>query len=242
MRPPRSALSYAACLAAAAGSLLPAHKPQLIRRRQHTHVAKKRAKQQPRSKPARTKRREPPADKSARPAEQIATTIGEAARQIGVSTRVFAGWMTDPAFPGTPGQPGKQNGHFPIEKIRLWHLATHGPRAKSSEHDEEIAALKLRKAQLECDAEQVELERALGSIGDADEWAALARRIIAAAKGQLDELADRALARLPAKVPGAVKRAVRAAIERSVADALNTLAELVAGDTDETDDVPDDET
>lgn len=177
---------------------------------------------------------------SAPPPELIATTIGEAARIIGVSPRVLATWLTDPTFPGEPGQPGKQNGRFPIERIRTWHLATHGPRAKGQERDEETAALKLLKAQLDCDREQVALERAIGSIGDVEEFAALARRVIAAAKGQLDELADRTLARLPAKLPGAVKRTIRQVIAQSVTDVLNGLAELIAGDSDETDDVPDD--
>jgi hypothetical protein len=173
-------------------------------------------------------------------AEQIVATIPEAALLLEVAPRTLAQWLTDPTFPGKAGTPGRRDGYFPISQIRQWHLATHGATARGSQTDAEAATAKRLKAQIECDRAQVELEKELLTIGDVEQWEALARRVIAAAKGQLDELPDRVAARLPGKLAPEIKQTIRRVIAQSTADALNTLAELVAGDTDETEDTPDD--
>ena len=173
-------------------------------------------------------------------AEQFVTTIAEAAQLLEVAPRTFAGWLTDPTFPGKAGTPGRRDGYFPIAAIRAWHLATHGVSAKSAASDEVAAAAKRMRAQIQNDREQVALEKDLGTIGDTEEMAAFCRRVAANAKALLDELADRVNARLPAKYPAAIRAINRKVINESVADILHTIAELVTGVTDATDDVPDD--
>lgn len=173
-------------------------------------------------------------------AEQIVTTIAEAALLLEVAPRTLAGWLTDPTFPGKPGTPGRRDGHFPIASIRQWHLATHGATARGNQTDEKTAAAKRLRAQIQCDSEQVALEKELGTIGDTEAMAAFCRRVVANVKTQADELPDRANARLPAKVSAEIRAAVRKAIAQSVADMLNSIAELVAGDEDDTEDLPDD--
>jgi hypothetical protein len=199
----------------------------------------------PPPKPRRPSATKTTGEKTAQPKqlpELIATTIGEAATLLGISPRVFAHWATEPGFPGQPGEPGKRNGNFPIDSIRTWHLATHAPswRSRGSEDDEAAAARRL-KLLIECDQAQVELERELGTIGDTETWAAFCRRVVAATKAQLEEVADRTLARLPGKIDAATRKIIRKAIEQTVADALNTIAELIAGDDDEAEDLADDE-
>jgi phage terminase Nu1 subunit (DNA packaging protein) len=172
--------------------------------------------------------------------DQVVTTRDEAARLMQVSTRVFATWLTDPTFPGKAGTPGRRDGYFPIGAIRAWHLQTHGGDRRSGQTDAELAATRRLKSQIECDQAQVELEKELGTIGDTAKMEAFCRRVVAAVKSQLDELADRVNARLPAKFPAEVRKINRKVINESVADVLNTAAELVAGDQDDAEDLPDD--
>jgi hypothetical protein len=195
-------------------------------------------------KPARTKPApiQPSRPISSEPAELVATTIGEAAVLLDISTRVLATWATQPGFPGKPGSPGKRDGHFPIEKIRTWHLATHGPSwRRGGNEDEEAAAARRLKLLIECDQAQVELERDLGTIGDTEAMALFCRRVVNAAKSQLEEAADRTLSRLPGKIDAATRKIIRKAIEQTVSEALNTIAELVAGDADDDEDLADED-
>lgn len=197
--------------------------------------------QSPKSKAAEAKPAQPQASSPEPSPAIVATTIAEAAGHLKVAPRTLAGWLTDSTFPGRAGSPGKGDGHFPIAEIQRWHLATFGVTARGGgEGDEAAAAAKRLKAQIDCDRAQIELERELKTIGDVDAWEALARRIIAAARAQLEELPDRAAARLPAKLAADVRKTFRRVVEQSVADTLNTLAELIAGDTDETEDLADD--
>ena len=172
--------------------------------------------------------------------ELIARTIGEASILLGVSTRTLAAWCTEPGFPGTPGGPGKQDGDFPIAAIRDWHLATHARATNGKDDDEETLRTRRLKQQIEVDHAQVDLEKELQTIGDTLAWEQFCRRVVAAAKAQLEELPDRVNARLPGKLPAALRATIRKVIAESVFKTLNTFAELVAGDCDETEDLPDD--
>lgn len=92
------------------------------------------------------------------PSEVIARTRAEAARALGINTRTLAGYLTDPTFPGEAGDPGLQNGRFPIEKIQAWidlkdelRLAKSGERTAAIQSDptkKALDALKLEKEQI----------------------------------------------------------------------------------------------
>lgn len=172
-------------------------------------------------------------------ADQVARTIAEAALLLDVAPRTLAQWQTDATFPGQAGTPGRRDGYYPIAAIRTWHLATHGAQSRHGASDAELAAVKRLKAQIECDRDQVDLERELGTIHDTAAEERLIRRQIATAKALLEEMADKVQSRLPSKVPPAVRQRIRQAIEEVLAETLNAIAELAAGDTDATDDAPD---
>jgi hypothetical protein len=183
---------------------------------------------------------EPPKDAAPAAADLVATTIHAAAEHLGVAPRTFAGWLTDPSFPGRAGSPGKGDGYFPIAQIRVWHLATHGVTAKSKTHDEEAAAAKRLKALIDCDSAQISFERELGSLLDRGQTERFLRRMITTAKALHEEMADKVDSRLPGSVPADVRKRIRQAVEEVVAEAMNALAEVSMGDQDETEDVPDD--
>lgn len=173
-------------------------------------------------------------------APQIVTTRAEAAHVLGVNMRTLAGWLTDPSFPGKAGTPGRQDGYFPIEEIRAWRSATHGGDHRSdAAATEQIAAERLRRLQLEADRDHYELERDLGGILDYEATARLHERNIATAQTQLDQIVERALARLPSKTPRRIRRIVRRAIQEGIDQSLDVLAESIAGDSDPDDDAED---
>jgi hypothetical protein len=177
----------------------------------------------------------------ASPAEEIVGTIGEAALALSVAPRTLATWLNDPTFPGKAGHPGRGDGHFPIAAIRAWHLATHGVTDKSEHADEAAAAAKVKKAIVDSDRAHLALERELKSILDAEEFSKFLTRMIATAKAVHDEMPDRVEARLPGSLAADVKQRIRQAVEATIVEAMNALAEAIAGDTDETDDLQDDD-
>lgn len=174
-------------------------------------------------------------------AEGVVHTIGEAALALGVAPRTLAGWLTDSTFPGKAGQPGCRDGVFPIAAIRAWHTATHGVTDKTSSSDEEAAQAKRLKALIDADRAQLSLERELGSILDAEEQERFLRRLIATAKSLHEELPDRVEVRLPGDLSAEVRLRIRQAIEASSVEIMNGLGEAIAGDQDETEDLPDDD-
>lgn len=172
---------------------------------------------------------------------QVVTTRGEAALLLDVNLRTLATWLNDPSFPGKAGSPGRQDGYFPISEIRAWRSAMHGGDHRSdAAATEQIAAARLRRLQLEAERDHFELERDIGSILDFEATARLQERAIAIAQTQLDQIVERAIARLPAKTPRRIRRIVRQAIQQGVTSACDALAEAIAGDADEAEDVADD--
>jgi len=172
---------------------------------------------------------------------QIATTKAEAAVLCGVSLRVMGDWLCDPTFPGKAGSPGRQDGYFPIAEIRAWRSATRGGDHRSdAAATEQIAAARLRRLVLEAERDHFELERDIGNILDFEETARLQERSIATAQTQLDQIVERALARLPGKTPRRIRRIVRQSIQEGIRAACDALAEAIAGDRDEAEDAPDD--
>lgn len=174
----------------------------------------------------------------ARPAEgsplpdQVATTIAETARDLGVAPRTVAQWLTDPTFPGKAGGPGRRDGYFPLGKIREWQAMTHAAHGRAAVTDAEMLAARRLKIQIDNDRAQIALEKELGSIADGDEVARFLQRQIATAKALLDETADKVDSRLPGKIPPPVRLRIRQAIDEVIAETLNSLAELAVGDQD----------
>lgn len=174
----------------------------------------------------------------ARSQEPVATTRDDAARLLGVSTRCFAEWLTDPTFPGKAGSPGRSDSYFPIDTIRRWMLASgKGPRSVPT--DQELAAARRLKVQIDNDRAQVALEKELQSIADAGDVVKLIERQVATAKALLGECADKVDSRLPGKLDPQLRQTIRQAINEVMAETQNAIAETAAGDTDETDDEPD---
>jgi hypothetical protein len=170
---------------------------------------------------------------------QIAATKAEAAVLCGVSLRVMGDWLTDPTFPGKAGSPGRQDGYFPIAEIKAWRSATRGGDHRSdAAATQEIAAERLRRLRIEADRDHFELEQDLGNLLDFEQTARLQERAIATAQTQLDQIVERALARLPSKTPRRIRRIVRQAITEGVAAACDALADSLATDAD--DEVADD--
>jgi hypothetical protein len=166
-------------------------------------------------------------------ADQVATTIAETARDLGVAPRTVAQWLTDPTFPGKAGGPGRRDGYFPLGQIRDWQAATHAANGRAAVTDAEMLAARRLKIQIDNDRAQIALEKELGSIADGDEVARFLKRQVATAKALLDETADKVDSRLPGKIPPAVRMRIRQAIEEVIAETLNSLAELAVGDQDQ---------
>jgi hypothetical protein len=171
--------------------------------------------------------------------DQVATTVAEAARILEVSPRCFANWLTDPSFPGKPGTPGRGDSYFPIGAIRGWLAAMRGGR--HTQADDELLTARRLKVHIDNDRAQVALEKELRSLADAGEVARLIERQVETAKALLGECADKVESRLPAGIDAELRERIRQAINEVIAETQNAIAEIRAGDTDETDDAPDDE-
>lgn len=170
---------------------------------------------------------------SAQPAGAIVTTRAEAANLLGVNLRTLATWLTDPTFPGKPGSPGRQDGHFPIAEINAWRALRLGEDARPAGRASEEASAKLRKTLIQCDREQFEFERELRTILDYEATARLIERVIATAQALREQLPDKIDSRLPAKLGPKTRKRIRRAVLEVLAEDAQVLSEMAAGDTDE---------
>jgi hypothetical protein len=168
-------------------------------------------------------------------ADQIATTIADAAREFGVAPRTFSLWLTDPTFPGKAGTPGRRDGYFPLQQIRAWQAAAIGG-TRAAAADAEMLAGRRLKLQIDNDRQQVALEKELGSIADCEAIARFQARQVATAKALFGEAPDKVDSRLPGKLAQPVRLRIRQALEEVIAETLNALAELAAGDLDDAED------
>jgi predicted DNA-binding transcriptional regulator AlpA len=178
-----------------------------------------------------TGRAEKPAAPS--PAGVVACTMAEAALLLGVSKRVFADWATEPAFPGKPGTTGKRDGYFPIAEIEAWRASRFGADARSGAADDGERAVRRQMLEIDRDRKLAELERdVLGTLIDAEETTRFIAFVVATAKGVLQELPDRVLARLPGKLPMKLRKLIRKVVLTVVRETLEHLTQLVKGDDD----------
>jgi len=157
--------------------------------------------------------------------ETIASTKEEAARLLGVSTRTLSDWQKQPGFPGEPGRPGRRVAYYPIERIQQWRETNVDDEGDSTVR-QEIERLKLLE-------KQIELEKLVGTIVDAEEVDRFLQRVVATAKSMLDSLPDKVVAVLPAKTTETTRRAVRAAVESDLREVFSVLGELIEGDRDD---------
>lgn len=180
-----------------------------------------------------TGRAEKPAAPS--PAGVVARTMAEAAQLLDVSKRVFADWTKEPGFPGKPGTTGKRDGYFPIAEIQAWRVVRFGADARSGSDDSDR---EVRKDILEIkrDRDLAEFEQFLGTLVDAEQMALFICSRVATAKGVLQELPDRLLARLPSKMSPKLRKQIRKETLEVVREALEHLSELMKGDEDSKED------
>lgn len=158
----------------------------------------------------------------------VATTRNEAAQALGVSLRTLAEWLNDPSFPGKPGSPGRQDGYFPLAEITAWRQTKFGGDGRSKGGDAgQLAEKRARRLDLQNDLLQVEVEKSLGSILDAEEMAGFLERHVGVAKTILEQLADKVDTRLPAKLDTKTRAVIRAAVDETVTEAFNAVAETM---------------
>lgn len=170
-------------------------------------------------------------------ARSVARTYAELAAGLGMSgrqpERILQRWAKREGFPGRPGDPGKANGHFPIDEIREW-IALQGGGVSAGCDDEELVDVARRVKLLELEEkEQAALER-LGRLADVDEVAQFARTVCANAKAVLGSIEDELIAMLPAETPAETRRQAYRRIQKRRDDLLSELARLIEGDTDDT--------
>lgn len=169
-------------------------------------------------------------------ADQVARTTAEAAKLCGVSKRVFADWMTEPGFPGKPGGPGRRDGYFPIGAIETWRAARFGADGRSGPVDDGERAIRREILEIDRDRKRAELERdVLGTLIDAEANTQFIAFLCATAKGVLQELPDRLLAKLPA-MSDKRRRIIRKETAAVIREVLEIFAQLVKGDDDAKDD------
>lgn len=184
---------------------------------------------------------EPELAERLRPAEKIARTYAELARELGMGgadpERVLARLATRPDFPGRPGRPGKRDAHLPVEKIRSWIAQVSSSVVKVT--DEEIEAVTRRIRYLELEQCEREKMLAMEQLADVDEVAQFCEQVVADAKAVLESLEDEVVALLPENVAGEVRAAIHRKVRQMRDELLWQLSRLIEGDTDETDDPAD---
>ena len=125
--------------------------------------------------------------------ERILLTRDEVARELKVSLRTIANWLQEPDFPGRAGDRGRQNGYFPLNRIKEWRAN------RGFDGDDELSLL-IRKEILR--RLQLQNQRQMsGLVGTAavEAWTAeaieIASQVLAEMKsqllGQLDETPER---------------------------------------------------
>lgn len=171
--------------------------------------------------------------------ETICQTYAELAIALGMTgkdpTRIIAGWATQPGFPGKPGTQGRRDAHLPVEQIRDW-LASRD-NALGLAGDDEMRELQRREKRLRLELAERELQEQLGRLADVEEVAAFNRKVVADTVSILEPLADEVVSLLPRKIAASVRSEVHRAVMTLLDNARESIARVIEGDTDETEDV-----
>lgn len=172
----------------------------------------------------------------------IATTYQDLAARLGMTAgdavRQLKAWSAR-GMPGRPGHSGRRDGAFPVDECRAW-IATHTQTSTLSGADEgNTAELRKRLLLLELEIREREKLEQLERLADVNEIAGFAQLCVHNAKAVLEALPDEVLALLPADVAESGRKSIYSAVERLIDTALEEFARLVEGDTDPTEDSPD---
>lgn len=174
----------------------------------------------------------------------VAKTYQDLAARLGMTAadavRQLKAWSAR-GMPGRPGHSGRRDGAFPVEECRAW-IATHTQTAALDAADEgSTAALRKRLLVLELEiAEREKLEQ-LGRLADVNEIAGFCQLCVHNAKAVLEAMPDEVLALLPADTAETARKSIYAKVETLIDTALEEFARLVEGDTDPTEDTPQDD-
>ena len=146
--------------------------------------------------------------------------------------RVLQRMGTRPDFPGRPGSPGRRDGHFPVEEIRVWMA---GIRSAVEEVDDaELAAINKRVRLLELEEKEAAASLRLQKLADVDDVGQFGEQVVNNAKAVLGAMEDEVVALLPAGVGVKVRQSVYRKVQQLRDTALDELARLVTGDDDDT--------
>ncbi len=141
----------------------------------------------------------------------VLQTRSDVANYFNVHLRTVGQWLAMPGFPGRAGDPGKRNGHFPVDQIETWLILRDSSVAAQSVDDDHPRHV---LAEIKAQREQLRLSREMGQFVDAE---LLKREIVrahAVAKSALEPLVDMLLGVLPADTPPPVVDDVRARLVR----------------------------
>jgi len=170
----------------------------------------------------------------------VFTKIRECAAYFNVNERAVKTWLTNPTFPGRPGQQGMNaQGYFPAIPIGRWLMAN-GKKAtvppelgiKPPEPAPSQPTTRDRLTQVKTEQALIELKRMQGKMLDAEEVAAFYRRTNAYAATAFREFLSKLHAELPATLEDDTRTAIHNAAQAAVIKAMEMLAELIEGDKD----------
>jgi hypothetical protein len=143
---------------------------------------------------------------------------------------------TRPDFPGRPGSPGRRDGHFPVEEIRVWMAGIRS--AVEDVDDAELAAVNKRVRLLELEEKEAAASLRLQKLADVDEVGQFCEQKINNTKAVLEAMKDKVIAELPAGIGVKVRQSIYRTIQQMLDIAFDELAGMEMGDDDETE-VPD---
>lgn len=178
------------------------------------------------------------------PGTRVATGRAECAREWGVAERTISGWQHREGFPGRPADPGKKNGYYPLDEIDEWLVAQGIHPTKSvrragggamSDADEQVKRERIRLLEVQRAERELRLAEKRGELIEVATVTAFIARQINQAGPLIDEIPDRALAKLPPDLSQEARDAIYNDFVGLATDIRAVLGELVAGDLDDGD-------
>lgn len=164
--------------------------------------------------------------------QRICRTFAELANELRRPQRVIQRWATELGFPGTPGTPGRRDGHFPVDEIEEWAKARF---AKIDSRDSELQEAKKRLALLEIQEQELEARKRLGQLLDFADVAGFFESCVVNAKAVLGQIPDEVLSMLPESMVDEARGDIFRRVSRRIDDALAEISALMDGDTDSID-------
>jgi len=178
------------------------------------------------------------------PGTRVATGRAECAREWGVAERTISGWHHRDGFPGRPADPGKKNGYYPLDEIDVWlvrqgiHPTKSVRRAgggATSDSDDAVKLERVRLLKVQRKERELRLAQQRGELIEVATVTAFISRQINQAGPLIDEIPDRALAKLPPDLSPDARDAIYNDFVGLAMDIRAVLGELTAGDLDDGD-------